>query len=335
MEMTVMRPGMLTTVQDLGRPGHRSSGVPSGGAADSFSLRVANLLVGNPEDAAGLEFTLVGPVLRFPRDALIAIGGGGGALPRWQPLQVRAGEEIDFGALKNGCRQYLAIAGGIAVPPVLGSRSTYLPAGFGGVQGRALRAGDAVPIGDSRAALKSEAGVAKPKDASGSVLEGPHWHVDARFLPDYSGEATLRVIKGAQAAEFPPFSETRFRVTPQADRMGLRLEGAGLARAPAADLRSAPVTPGTVQVPPDGKPIILLADAQTIGGYPKLGHVISADLGRAAQLRPGDSVRLTEVSREEAQRGWLARERALGMLKEGLAAKFVQPPNNAARSAPA
>lgn len=305
--LTVVKAGMLTTVQDLGWRGHRAQGLPVSGAADSFALRLANLLVGNPENLAALECTLIGPHLHFSRDTLVALCGAQfGDWPHDQPVRVAAGTTLTLGAARRGCRGYLAAAGGIDVPPILGSRSTYLRAGFGGLEGRALREGDTLRI---TAVERRPAG---------------RWHIDERIAPACTPSPTLRVIRGAQADEFSEslFSES-YRVTPRSDRMGVRLAGPALARRTAVDLLSVPAVPGTVQVPPDGQPIILMADAQTIGGYPQIAHVISIDLLLVAQLRPGDSVRFREVTLGEAHECWMARDRALATLREGLAAKFT------------
>jgi antagonist of KipI len=205
----------------------------------------------------------------------------------------------------SGCRGYLAVAGGIAVERVLGSRSTYARAGLGGWHGRALRAGDVLPV------------VAVARTAT------EHWWIDPRILPGYGPAPTVRVVFGAQASEFGGgWLEQEFKVTPQSDRMGLRLGGAALVRAGGGELLSSPVAPGTIQVPPDGQPIVLMADAQTIGGYPQLAHVIGVDLPLLAQLRPGDRVRFQAVPLEEAHQLWLAREHVLAMLRQGLAQKF-------------
>lgn len=304
--VTVVRAGILTTVQDLGRAGHRAQGVPLGGAADPFALRLANLLVGNPEDAAALELTLVGPELLFSHDAVVACGGAVfEGLPTGRPVAIRAGTVLKLGHASCGGRGYLAIAGGLEVAPVLGSRSTYLRAALGGWGGRALREGDVLPV------------------PIGSRSVSEHWRIDERMLPGYASDVTLRVVAGEQAAEFSDgWTDREFRVSPQSDRMGLRLHGAALARTTARELISAPVTPGTVQVPPDGQPIVLLADAQTIGGYPQLAHVIAVDLPLVAQLRPGGRVRFRAVTLSEARELTLARERAVGLLREGLAQKF-------------
>ncbi len=300
----VVHPGLLTTVQDLGRPGHRASGLPVSGAMDPFALRLANLLVGNPEGAAGLEITLRGPELLFAVDTVVAVGGAEFAgVPTWRPMAVRAGERLKFGECLQGCRAYLAIAGGIDVPLALGSRSTYLRADLGGYAGRALRSGDRLPAGSGRAA----------KVRAGS------WRVSPSILPAYAAAVTLRVLAAAQTADYGPrFWSAEFRVSPQSDRMGLRLECEQPIEGGKKELVSSAVAPGTVQVPPDGRAILLMADAQTIGGYPQAAHVIGPDLPLAAQLRPGDRLRFRPVSLEEAQGLAAARERDLAHLRAGL-----------------
>ena len=303
----VIRGGMFTTVQDLGRFGHRARGVVQSGAADAFALRVANLLVGNPDHVAGLELTLVGPELRFLHDSVVALTGADfEGLPRWQPMTVAAGTVLKLGQARSGCRGYLAVAGGIDVAPVLGSRSTYPRAGLGGFEGRPLHAGDTLPIPAVRRAVSGR------------------WHIDERVLPPYGAPAVLRVVRGAQGDEFSrAWLDAEYRTTAHSDRMGIRLAGPALARGSHTELVSSAVAPGTIQVPPDGHPIVLLADAQTIGGYPQLAHVIAVDLPLAAQLRPGDSLRFREVTLAHAHELALARERVLAMLREGLARKFA------------
>ena len=307
----VVRAGMFTTVQDLGRTGRRASGVPASGAADPFAWRLANALVGNPENAAGLECTLVGPELKFSAPAVVALTGAEfGDLPRWRPFELAAGTVLKLGAARSGCRGYLAVAGGIEVPTVLGSRSTYARAGLGGLAGRALRDGDVLPVTPAARTLRD------------------HWRIDERVLPEYSSAPTVRVLPGRHAAQFDAaWCETRFAVSSRSDRMGVRLKGGPLRRATQSDLVSLPVAPGTVQVPPDGQPIVLLADAQTIGGYPQIAHVISVDLSLVAQVRPGDALRFAPVSLEEARELQAAQERALALLREGLAQKLVDRGN--------
>lgn len=306
MDVILRRAGMQSTIQDLGRPGYRAAGVPLSGAMDRFALRVANLLVGNEEGAPALEFTLLGPELEFTRDALIAVTGGEFlGVPLWQPVRVAAGTLLSIGPAREGCRGYLAIAGGFSASRVLGSASVYLRAGFGGAYGRALRNGDVLraPAPDRRVA--------------------DHWRIDPRILPAYSASPRVRVLRGAQCDEFgSAFFDASFSATTHFDRMGLRLKGPTLARHSREEIASSPVVPGTVQVPHDGQPIVLMADAQTVGGYPQIAHVIGVDLPLLAQLRAGDSVTFSEVTLAQAHELTLARERGLAMLRHGLSEKL-------------
>jgi biotin-dependent carboxylase-like uncharacterized protein len=305
--MTALRvrsAGLLATVQDLGRRAWQHMGVPVAGAMDSLALRLANLAVGNPEGAAGIEVTLGGLEVEFLWPARFAVAGpgtavrvNGAAVPVWECREARAGDVLRLEAPAAGARNYVAVAGGIAVPPVLGSRSTYLRGGFGGLEGRPLRAGDALPVG-------LEAG--EPR--------GP---VPAALRPDYGSAAPLRVVLGPQAEAFSAkalaaFQEEAFRVTPRADRMGCLLDGPRLAHRQGADIVSEGIAEGSVQVPGDGRPIVLLADRPTTGGYAKIATVASVDLPRAAQLLPGSQVRFAAVSLWEARELLLWREYAVG-----------------------
>jgi antagonist of KipI len=315
---TVTRAGLLTTVQDLGRAGHRASGVSLGGALDSHAMRVANLLVGNDENAAGLEITLGNFRLRFNDHGVIAWCGGssnvlvsGEQLAAGRRCMVAAGNEIIFAQPELGCRAWLAISGGIDVPLVLGSRSTDLRAGFGGFNGRALKEGDVLQFGLS-------ATNADPHEASVAS-----WGAPAEWASTASQMPLLRIVRGENMPLFTSAAQAAllsdaFTVTPEADRMGVRLRGATLARTEKADLLSEAVTPGTIQVPPNGEPIILLGDCQTIGGYPKIAHVITVDMPVAAQLRAGDRVRFDEVSLADAHRLLMHREDDLRRFRIGV-----------------
>lgn len=323
----VIKPGLLTTVQDLGRPGSQRYGVTPGGAADAGALRLANLLVGNPEGAAGLEITLAGPTLQFVEEALVAICGGefeataaGQRLPIWRPVWLKAGTELAFGAARTGCRTYLAVAGGFAVPRVLGGRGTYLAAGFGGFEGRALRTGDILKVGPASLWARRLA-VAL---AGAQPWNQARWEIGAAARPRYAAAPTARVIRGPQwdwfggEARENVFRE-RFTVTRRSDRMGLRLAGSALNLESPREMVSEGVVVGTVQVPPDGQPIVLLADGQTIGGYPKIAVVATCDLPLLAQLRPGDTIGFQEVSVAGAQDLLLAAERLFATVKQGIA----------------
>ena len=325
----VLKPGMMTTVQDLGRLGWQRHGVTPGGAADAWALRLANLLAGNPEGAAGLEFTRSGPVLKFAEQALVAITGadfevsvGGSRIPPWRPVWLAAGAELVIETARTGSRGYLAVAGGLAVPRVLGGRGTHLAAGFGGFDGRALRAGDILKIGPESAWAKRVSLAL----AGATPFVTARWEAGAAVRPKYTPAPVVRVMRGPQWDWFSAEAQARllgerFTVGMLSDRMGLRLNanGVGLPQAPLPEMVSEGVATGAVQVPPDGQPIVLLADRQTIGGYPKIAVVARVDLPLLAQLRAGDTVGFAEVSVREAQELHLASERLLATVKQGIA----------------
>lgn len=323
----VTKPGLLTTVQDLGRTGSYRFGVTTGGAADAGALRLANLLVGNPEGAAGLEITLAGPTLQFAEESLVAICGGdfevtiaGRPLPMWRPVWLKAGVELTVGAARSGCRSYLAVAGGFAVPRVLGGRGTYLAAGFGGFEGRALRVGDVLKVGPALAWARRLAAALAGEQPWNPV----RWEVGAAARPRYSAAPAVRVVRGPQWDWFSGearerFLGGRFTVTLRSDRMGLRLAGAMLNLEAPREMVSQGIVVGTVQVPPDGQPIVLLADGQTIGGYPKIAVVATSDLALLAQLRPGDTIGFQEVAVAEAQELLVAAGRLFATVKQGIA----------------
>ena len=317
MSVIVERAGFLTSVQDLGRTGFREFGVSTSGALDPFALRVANLLVSNDEAVAGLEITLGGLRLHFEDEQIVAWCGGEfdvrvgpKSLPSGHAAQVRAGEEVKFVRSQIGCRCWLAIVGGVDVSVVLGSRSTDLRALFGGFEGRVLRDGDILPLGTmpGSSSLATEI----------STWTAPHdWASPAKRDP------VLRFIPGVDWNRFNARSLRRltseaFAVSPDSDRMGVRLDGPKLERVDNVDLISEAVAPGTIQVPPSGKPILLLGGCQTIGGYPKIGHVITVDLGVAAQLRAGDHARFSEVSLADALRLLVEREREFQCFRVGI-----------------
>jgi antagonist of KipI len=327
MNAVVVRAGFQTSVQDLGRTGFRQFGVSTSGALDSFALRIANLLVGNDESAAGLEITIGGLQLRVEDERIVAWCGGefdvqigSRALPAGHVAHLQAGDELKFVRAQFGCRCWLAISGGIDVPVVLGSRSTDLRANFGGVEGRTLRDGDVLALltwPGSSAFAKATAD--KPIRATGvSSWTAPHhWASPASRHP------SLRFIRGVDWNRFNDvtiqrFTQHEFTVSPDSDRMGVRFDGPRLKREDKTDLVSEAVAPGTIQVPPSGKPILLLGDCQTTGGYPKIAHVITVDLGIAAQLRAGDHVRFFEVSLGDAHGLLLERERDLERFRIGL-----------------
>ncbi|HVM25407.1 MAG TPA: biotin-dependent carboxyltransferase family protein [Candidatus Limnocylindrales bacterium] len=294
MTIEVVEPGVLSTVQDPGgRDAWRHLGVPQGGAADPWSARLANRLVGNPDDAALIEMTLVGPTLRFHRPATVALTGRLAGSIDGVPLPADAGRAVRPGALLavgdgDGARGWLAVGGGIDVPSVLGSRSTDLRSGFGGLDGRALRAGDRLRLGASDGRIARWVGRMRFQDTV-RIVDGPH----------ATGSA------GALAAG-------PFRAGAEADRTGVRLDGAPV---PGGEAPSMGVPPGAIQVPPDGRPIVMLADRPVTGGYLVPAVVIGADIGRVAQLRPGDDVRFARVTLEEAREAWRRAEAELAALE--------------------
>ena len=327
MKATAIRAGFLTSVQDLGRTGFREFGVSLGGALDTHALRVANLLAGNDESAAGLEITFGGLRLRFADDRIVVWCGGdfnarigSTSVVAGHPALVRVGEEFSIESPAIGCRAWLAISGGIDVPVVLGSRSGDLKAGFGGVKGRPVRDGEEFPVGNNPPRAKIL--IDKLGGEKIGRWKPPHdWSSPARRTP------TLRYIRGTDSGRFVEsalqfFNNESFFVSPDSDRMGIRLDGPRLERSEEVDLLSEAVAPGTVQVPPSGKPILLLNDCQTIGGYPKIAHVITVDLPIAAQLCPGDRVRFTEVSIADGHALLLERERNLEQFRRGLESHF-------------
>lgn len=276
--IVVVSPGPLTTVQDLGRPGFASLGVPLAGAADRAALRAANRLVGNAAGAAGLETTLSGPTLLFETDAVVAVAGarcavsvGDEVLGAGCAVTVRRGRTVRLGPAVEGLRSYLAVRGGIDVDPVLGSRSTCTLSGLGPA---ALAVGDRLPIGSA------------VEGAVGSAEE----------LPEIAAEPVLRVVPGPRddafvAGALDALTSSSYAVSSSSDRTGVRLEGPVLKRISRGELPSEGVVPGAVQVPPDGQPILFLGNCPTTGGYPVIGVVLSADLAHAAQARPGTRLR--------------------------------------------
>lgn len=293
----IVYPGPLATVQDLGRSGAQIYGVPTGGAMDMFAIQVANLLVGNSPNAAAIELTASGE-LRFLAPTIFALAGAdlaatldGRPTPIWSAAYAPTGAQLRLAGRRGswGARAYLALAGGIDVPLVLGARGTSLVGGFGGHNGRPLARGDQLS--------GQAAGPITPE------LLARHW--PAAHRPPYHAAATLRLLPGPHLGLLEPAAlatllASEYYVSATANRQGYRLEGPRLSHAGQASIASLGVVPGVIQIPPDGQPILLMADAQTTGGYPIVGCVISADLPLAAQLLPGDRLRFAELSIDEA-----------------------------------
>lgn len=302
----VLEPGAMSSIQDHGRWGHQHLGVTHGGAADPVLATIANRLVGNADNAALIECTMTGPLLQFDADCRVAWVGWGDQTSG-RPHEIKAGARVDLRGRMSHLRGYVAVAGGIEVPKVLGSRSTDLRAAMGGFLGRSLREGDILPIGAD-----------ETQPASGT------WHVSWPWPDGYLIE--LRCLRGMQAEWFSPeahelLTSSFFEISPASDRTGTRLRGARLKLQQPREMISQPVIAGSVQVPPDGHPIVLMSERQTIGGYPQIAHVISADIPKLARAWPGARVHFREVGLQEARDAWNALQRDLGLLQAGLQAK--------------
>ncbi|MBM3780576.1 MAG: biotin-dependent carboxyltransferase family protein [Acidobacteria bacterium] len=307
--LRVVRPGLLTTVQDRGRWGHQRMGIAEAGPMDPFSHHLANWLVGNGPYAATLECTLIGPHLEVLCDLTLAVAGAefdltldGSHVPMHTSWPVRAGQVLAFGRRHQGARAYIAVSGGgVLTPLVYGSRATHLPSAMGGLDGRVLHAGDVLPVSPGGDAVRRRAG--------GLVLPS-------------SGRARLRIMPGAEAPWFTTtawqtLTHVSFQVSPRSNRMGYRMEGPPLPLRRHDALLSEAVARGTVQVPPSGEPILLMADHQTTGGYPRIAHVISADACMAGQLAPGDFVEWVACGPDDALEALRAREHALAVQTGG------------------
>ncbi|MDR3051966.1 MAG: biotin-dependent carboxyltransferase family protein [Oscillospiraceae bacterium] len=314
MGMTILAPGPLTTVQDLGRTGWLAAGFCPSGAMDIPAARLANALAGNPPQAAVLEMTFSGLSARFTADCRFALTGAdmgftlsGAPVTAYTALAARAGDELRGGAASTGCRTYLAVSGGVDVPPVMGSRATHIKCGIGGFLGRALRAGDVLSFGVPQT----------PVPAPGTHLQAP---------PPPGGCLRVRVTLGPQWRAFDKraraaFLSAVYTVSPQSDRMGMRLEGPVMPSIRGTDIVSDAIPIGAIQVPASGQPIILLADRQTVGGYAKPWVVIGPDIPLLAQARPGDALRFALVSPRQAAR---AARRGARALDQAIALVFLR-----------
>ena len=295
--MKILKPGMYTTIQDGGRYNYQKSGMSVAGAMDQFSFRVANILVGNKDSEACLEATLFGLEIKFTGDALISVTGAdlepkinNKDIDMWSGVKVSDGDVLSFGTYQSGCRSYIAIAHGIDVPEVMGSKSTYVKGKVGGFQGRVLKEGDEIKIGS---AVENDFTIIK--------------NLPSEFIPSYKKDNIIRVVMGPQDDYFTvdginTFFDCQYDVTKEADRMGYRLSGDKISHKIGADIISDGITMGSVQVPGHGAPIIMMADRQTTGGYTKIATIIAPDINIVGQLKPGDNVRFKLVDIEEAHR---------------------------------
>jgi antagonist of KipI len=310
--LNILSPGLQTTVQDLGRLGYGRFGVAPSGALDSFAMRTANLLVGNPEDAAGLETLLMGLRIQAMADMTIAITGGDlqpriekRPLPMWRSHEFKKGETLSFLAPASGCRAYVAFGGGIQVPGVMRSAATNLPSAFGGFEGRALQAGDVLKV-NTAPISPSSAGRALNPD----------------LVPVYADKWTLRVIWGPQDKDFPKaardeFVKSSYAVSPKSDRTGIRLDGPSIEKKDdiPGSIISEGVISGSIQIPGDGKPIIILGETVS-GGYRKIATVISADLSLLGQIKPGDRVNFTPSATQDADAALQAMEDKIAAIRK-------------------
>ena len=336
MTLAVLKPGLLTTLQDRGRRGYAALGIGSAGPMDDVAFRLANALVRNERNATALELTLIGPRLHFDRAATIALTGAtfdawidGKPIDGWRAIEVKAGAVLDCGRVRRGARGYLAIAGGFDVEHVLGSATTDVNAQLGPFGGHALREGDLlqIPVGAAEDAMpfsriaRASRLPALPPDAGSAA-----WSLDPRPWFDADPDRPIRLIRGTDFDAFDAVSGTAlfsadFRIAADSNRVGFRLDGPRLTLQAPLELVSEPAAFGTLQLPPSGQPIVLMAEHPTTGGYPRIGQVIAIDLPRLAQRRPGDSVRFSEFDLDEAQTRYLRRERELARLVEAIAAR--------------
>jgi antagonist of KipI len=309
-----LKPGLFTTVQDLGRYGYLKYGIPISGSMDTFSLVAANVLVANNPNDACLEITLFGPELQALTRTQIAITGGdisakinGQNIPTWQTLEVEEGDAVSLGKVESGCRAYLSIRGGINAPLVLGSRATYVRGGFGGIRGRQLKTGDIIERFDIPP-LKVE--YSMPED----------------LVPQFTDQYKVHVILGPQADLFTEmgihtFLSSSYNVTSEADRMGYRLEGPTIKHKAGADIISDALLPGAIQVPKNGKPIIIMRDAQTTGGYPKIAVTIIPDVSSLGQAKPNDVIEFSKITISQAREKLLEYYKLLNDLNKMLLKK--------------
>lgn len=315
----VLAGGLISSVQDTGRPGSGHLGIGRAGAADPPALQLANALVGNVRTACGMEVTLRGPRLRLHRDAIVALTGAslpharcnGEPLPMWQAHGCPAGSELDLGAMAEGCRSYLAISGGIDVAPWLGSRSSDLNARVGPMHGRALKAGDRLPVGES----------------SMSLPRRVRWSLDPRPWFDPGTPVELHLLPGTHtswldADSLAALGQASFRVGSDSNRVGARLQGPALRLSDPLELVSEGVVAGVMQLPPGGQPIVLLNEHPVTGGYPRIAQLAAVDLPRLAQCRPGDMLRFSWITLAQAQEALRARDRALDRLLADIAERL-------------
>jgi antagonist of KipI len=323
MQIEFIKGGSLTTIQDLGRHGYQQFGVIVSGAMDPVSLKIGNMLVQNDLNEGCLEMTLSGALLKVPAGLVFALTGAdmdarlnGTSVPCYKPIYVMEDAMLSFGFAKKGARAYMAVAGGFNVPLVMNSKSTYLRAKLGGYQGRALKSGDILGLGPLSPSQKALSARLSKRTQKGNPFGTSPWAVDCDYIFE---DTPVHVTEGLQYNWFSEkgittFFSSDYTITANADRMGYRMDGPQLEFKEKKDLISEPINLGAIQVPPDGKPIILMADRQTTGGYPKIGQIVMSDIPHLAQLLPGRSIRFKSVTMADAESSFMREEQYLGML---------------------
>ena len=329
MSILIEKQGLLTSIQDNGRKGYQKFGVISSGVMDDYSATLANIAVGNNENEGVMEISLMGPSIFFEDDTIIAVTGGDLQatintidLPLRRPVFIPKGSLLEFGSAKSGCRAYLAVCGGFDIPIVMGSKSTYFKAKIGGFQGRALQTGDTLPIATNKKTFEKLKKILTEKIDGGICFSS--WFLPPSTILEREAVVPIRVTKGQQFNIFPDdaietFFSSSYTITPYSDRMGYRLEGEKVLLKEKFKMISEAVTFGSIQVPADGNPIILLADRQTTGGYPKIAQVAITDLTKIAQLMPGQILTFNLISFAEAENLYITRKNYYAKLKETVA----------------
>lgn len=329
MSIKVTNAGLLATIQDLGRYGLQKYGIIVGGAMDPVALRLANILVGNKENEAAIEITMFGTELFFENDHVIAITGADlepkinrtTSAPMWRPFLMKKGDSLKFNNTKSGTRAYLSISGGFCVPSVMGSKSTYIQAKIGGYKGRVLKENDTLKIGKYSDQAKVLYKYLKRKKTD------VNWFIDYSHIYHIESSTEIRVLKGSEFNLFTEYSQqaflnSSFEISLNANRMGYQLNGEKLTLSNKTELLSEGVTYGTIQVPNNGQPIILMVERQTIGGYPKIAQVITVDIPKLAQMGPKDTITFKVVSIKKAEELLMEREKRIYTLKKSIAFKI-------------
>lgn len=328
MSITVLTPGLLTTIQDIGRYGYQKYGVIVSGAMDSYDMRLSNIIIGNDENEGVLEITLIGPSLSIAKGNLIALTGAdlsptidGKKVPMGRPIYLNEDCTLKFGRCISGCRAYLSVAGGFDVPIFMGSKSTYLRAKLGGKDGRVLKKNDVLEIGNKgELSLKIIEKLRQTSKEESFVFS--KWYMK-NYITQNSEVTNIRVFEDSQfenvsEKSIDDFFNLTFSVDTKSDRMGYRLNGPKIKLKENIEMISGEVSFGTIQIPPDGNPIILLADRGTSGGYPKIAHVVSCDLQKLVQLKPSDKVKFKKITLKEAEKLYLTREKYIEDLKRAV-----------------